>query len=638
MCKNKINLIIIACLWACMFFIFNPFDNSAQSNVSIEYGSPSKVIGEITLETVIEQPFIVDNQNGFNGLQLQLATYARTNNGHLYIDIINGEDMSIIYDETIDVSKVDDNSWYSLKFDSSLNEGNYILRIHSDGTSGNAVTIHCGEDEFVNNATINGVDTGLVLNYKIDVSCPYISTIKIVCWVIATVASLVVAFFCKSTDEKNFLMIAITFGILMVFLNPFPHGVDESTHFFRSYMIASGNVLDDVSENGEIGGIVSSNYESIVDKELSINTYFTNSKYWNQSFNEKTSFYENPYMSSVTPFNHAIASVGVFIGKVLNAPAIVVILLGRIANLAFYIAFSYLAIKKAKYYKNIFFMAALLPSIIWLSASYSIEPTLVGSSLLYISICLSYFFEKDKDKVSMIDILLLLVCAAFIVSVKYLIYAPILLLFFLIPKEKFTKNQYKFALIAGVTIVIVLTLIQLKLLGMYNFTEDRNGDVDVKRQIIYMFKNPVTVIRNFLDYAFSNSFNILTSTNVLYSSLKFTKCINILVILSSVIETKKYSFKDNHKTKKLVLYCVLICLVCYSLIIVALYVGFTPVGKFAVEGIQPRYFYPFLPLLMILLSMVNVENRIKDYEYKMVLVSQIGLICLVVDTLIYVFA
>ena len=70
-------------------------------------------------------------------------------------------------------------------------------------------------------------------------------------------------------------------------------------------------------------------------QQLNIKNYLLNHEIWNQPFSKEKVFVINPYMSSVTPLNHAVAAIGVFIGRLINAPAIVVIILGRVSDLTF---------------------------------------------------------------------------------------------------------------------------------------------------------------------------------------------------------------------------------------------------------------------------------------------------------------
>lgn len=55
-------------------------------------------------------------------------------------------------------------------------------------------------------------------------------------------------------------------------------------------------------------------------------------------------------------------------------------------------------------------------------------------------------------------------------------------------------------LLLAIILIGIMALVQLKLLSSFKFTEDRNGDVDVARQIKYIISDFGTVLRNILNY------------------------------------------------------------------------------------------------------------------------------------------
>ena len=82
------------------------------------------------------------------------------------------------------------------------------------------------------------------------------------------------------------------------------------------------------------------------------------------------------------------------------------------------------------------FIVATLPIVLYVGGSVSLDPIINGSTFLFISICLKYYFEAEENTyITKKDIILLIITAIFIVTNKYLTYTPIVLLFFLIPKK-----------------------------------------------------------------------------------------------------------------------------------------------------------------------------------------------------------
>ena len=77
--------------------------------------------------------------------------------------------------------------------------------------------------------------------------------------------------------------------------------------------------------------------------------------------------------------------------------------------------------------------------------------------------------------------------------------------------------------------------------------------------------------------------------------------------------------------------------VTYLLIVAALYAGYTPVGKYGVDGVQTRYWLPLLLPVMLLISYIPVKNEIKNYEKKVSFIMIAGTLNIIAGALLDVF-
>lgn len=452
------------------------------------------------------------------------------------------------------------------------------------------------------------------------------------------IASYVCCLMVNKLDEKSFLVIAVLLGGIMIFANPFVHIMDESTHYFRSFAISEGQWIDIIDENGEIGAIMPENYYKFQIK-LTLKTVIENQDFFGESYSDTNAFSRNPYMSSVLPTNHAIAAVGIFLANLFNAPIWVVMWVSRIFDLAVYIILCYWAIKIAKYYKSFYFVSALLPMSIWLAASCSQDPIVNGATMLFISICLKYKWG-DEQYVSKLDTVAILMCGFSIASVKYLVYSPVLLLFFVIPKEKFKKNQRGIMIALAIIIVIVCVAGQFYLLDKFPYKEDRNGDVDMARQIAFILDSPIAAFRIFTEYVSNHVLWHLE--NFWYESATGLLCqwAGIFGIAAAPVLAKdKYQWKEEDKKKErgFSLLMIFIVSVVTILTVIALYLGFTPVAKPGVDGLQTRYFIPVLFPIMYLLSKLDVINNIKKYELMVANIMMLGILDMIAKGLLDTF-
>lgn len=461
--------------------------------------------------------------------------------------------------------------------------------------------------------------------------------LKIALWLLIIILSFIFTALFDTADEKTFLKLSFILGIWVIILNPFVHRFDESTHFFRSFAISQGSFID-IIKDGKIGANISDNYSSIIKEKLSIKSYFTSPELWNVKFSSAKSFFKNPYMSSVTPINHGIAAIGIFFANLIGMDTVGVIITGRLCDYLFYTILCYFAIKNMKYYKTLFFTVAALPMTIWLAGSFSIDPILISTSLLFISICLKYYFDKTENSVTLKDVILLIFCSIFISSVKYLVYTPILLLFFLIPKNKFEKKQYIAAIVSASFIILGMISMQGYLLKKIPFIENRNGDVNVGRQVRFMLSHIIRTCRNFANYFISTSLTHIEGLHYDGVIEVLGRYLGIFAVFGAVFEKERYPFETIKKKKFIGVFFLGISFIIYAFTIAALYVGFTPVGKFDVEGIQTRYIVPFLVLIMIVISFVNIENKIRNYERKAAFIMGLGIINMLAGLLIAAFA
>ena len=156
---------------------------------------------------------------------------------------------------------------------------------------------------------------------------------------------------------------------------------------------------------------------------------------------------------------------------------------------------------------------------------------------------------------------------------------------------------------------------QMELLGMFPFTEDRNGNVNVQEQITFVLNNPYLTYRNFGGFFLENFVRNMMEFGW-YAPAVFGYVAGIWVIVGSFFSQDKYAFSNRKKSAIFHTACVLIVLVVFLLVMGALYVGFTPVGETRIDGVQNRYLLPILPLVCIALTKLPVEGKIRHYTSK----------------------
>ncbi len=636
--SKKGALIILVIFWALVLFISNPFKLGKDTVTSSEIGKGEvlNALDPITSETTIDQPFVAGNAN-MCSVGIYFDTLGEQKYGKVIFTILS-ESGETVAEEKIDMSLLEDKSFYTVSFDKiPQSKGRmYFVRITStvNKASGGVSVWYRAKDTESMSAVINGDRLDGTIRMKVGYFDYAVLAVKMISWLLVIIVSFIFLMLISKSYEKNFLLLSFSLGILILFINPFPHVIDESTHFFRSFMISQGDFYDDI-HIGLIGGNVPTEFSGTVDSKLSIRSFCQNPEKWLISFGNEKDFYTHPYMSSAIPVNHCFAAAGIFLCRLLRLPALFVILSGRLVTYLIYVALCYFAIKKARYYKGMFFMIASLPLGMWLAASYSIDPLVISGTLLFTSICLRHFFDKDLE-VTGKEIAALFITAVMIASVKYLVYTPVLLMVLLIPKEKLGRKR-TLILVAGLLLLTGLLLWQIYMMQRFPFVEDRNGDVNVSRQIDYMMCHIPDTIRTFLLYMTSNLLSTIEGFNN-YKRLKFiTPLIGLLTVFGSVLEPDRYSYPEKGQKKKLVTLCLIIFVLCSLLIMASLYVGFTPVGGDQIEGIQTRYFLPLLIFAMLPISMIRIKSSVNGYREKVTFLMGFGIMDMLAALLENVF-
>lgn len=621
-----VRILFILVFWIIFFLAVNPLgeDKLAQYSQSAENvgGLYRKGITPSITESFSLSQTILPYTDNLTRIDVPFSTYARTNNSKFSFAIFDS-DKNELYSETIDASTLSDNSYYTFDFptikDTKGKRFEIIIK-GIDGKEENSITTWIKDTDNDTFAYINGVKQEGILDMILVYENRWVYPLMLF---LIMLGSFLCAAFISRPDEKAFLCICLMLGILFIVITPFRHLIDEDTHFLKSYAISRFNLNEDIV-SGEIGFNLPASMGSItLYRWFRLNN---NANLLFESVGPEMGFWANHYSSTIIPINHVIGAIGLFIASILHMSVGLSIWFGRLFNYLFYVITCYFAIKNAKYYKSIFFLIASLPISVWISASFSIDPILMSTSLLFISICLKYRFTPGLTTLEKKDMIILLLCGICIASVKYFVYLPVLTSIYAIPKRYISNKKRNAMIIASTLVIVLLGVWQMILLKRYSFVEDRNGNVDVAEQMRFVFANIGFTIRNFTAYIvdaipwhFQNLYFISALPRV--SNLLCT-----LTIFSGLIATDKCITVEEKYYNRLSVHFVLIFLLVLLLIMAALYVGFTPVGRFGIDGLQTRYLHPVLAFIMLPMSFTKITNCNKHHNIYLVMMAEINLL------------
>jgi len=436
----------------------------------------------------------------------------------------------------------------------------------------------------------------------------------------------------KIPIEKLFIFIALTFGLLYVFLLPPFQSVDEGMHFYRTYQISTGRLIAKKVHckiGDELPKSLSSFYEIYVPFIRNINKK-TTTKDITHIFKlplEKDNmvFTEFANTALYSPVCYLTQLPGVMIAKALNSPLAVIYYAGRLSNLLSYCLLVYFAIKIIPFFKLPMLLLSLMPMSLSLAGAFTCDVAVLGLNFLWIALILRLIVSYKDNKMSPRNIPAIITTAAFLAFLIALTKSYILLLplIFLIPFQTFkTRKQY----ILFMTSVIFAAIAGFSIWSLYisGLTLNMNTTcADVTSQIIFIKTHPLQYIGILLKtFVIKTPRLIITMIGVLgWQDVKLDWITYIIypILIYFSVATDNFNFKLRKWQKHLIIINTVIgTIITYT----SLYLMWSPVGNNVVLGLNGKYFIPMM--LPLLLLFKNNTSKL-DYEN----VKMAILICLI---------
>jgi len=427
-------------------------------------------------------------------------------------------------------------------------------------------------------------------------------------------------FLCR--PENVFVLVGIVFGIIFIFITPPFQASDEDSHFYRAFHVSEGNITARRYLDKDIAG----DYlpKSLVDvvAKLSSNIPFHHENkqkiedmidVLNQPLDSSNrTFVRFPVSAWISPVAYIPQGLGIMLGRIFRCSPIVLMYLGRIFNLLFWLILVYRAIKITPVFKWVFLLLALMPMSLFLSASLSADSLTNSLSFLLVALLLRYVFDKDKN-IERSDLYILFLLGALLALSKPHIY--LLLLFLLIPREKIgSKGKY-------ITIFLSLYLLDIALQGMWCFAirnlfvRIRTG-VETPQQIFFILVYPLQylfiIIKTLLKYGLFLADSFIGRLGWLDTPLPVFLIVSYYLML---IFVSLLDYEDNISIGYRQKITLLISIFLGTFSIFSLqYIFYTPLGQDTIEGIQGRYFIPLAPIFFLIFYNRKMPACLKRYR------------------------
>jgi len=401
--------------------------------------------------------------------------------------------------------------------------------------------------------------------------------------------------------ELVFLGIALTWGILQVFIVPPLQVPDEGDHWFRAWALTEGELTAD--KQGMI--TLPASFERTAD----LYTRLVGVGVMPVSLEGQAGFagYEDLFdgtgpsgtvrvpsrVASYGPVGYLPQALGVGLGRLLGAPPLTCFYMARLGNLFAAVVLLVFAIRIAPFGKQLILLLGLLPMTMFELASVSCDALTIAGAMFFTALLL---WASTRPTLRRTDIALIVSAAAVLLNVKPGYWALVLLVLMIRPVQLGGRLRYV-AFVAATALVVAVSFLFVFVLTSTGARIQTAGGPQA--QLLFILNQPL----GFLGILWSNlQANLLNwsleSIGVLgWFTIALQPVSYVLVLVVGLV-----SFLSNGEDVRLQpwrrVLLVAVGVAVFVTMAVALYAFLEPIGSGRIQ-VQGRYLAPVLLLLML---------------------------------------
>lgn len=299
--------------------------------------------------------------------------------------------------------------------------------------------------------------------------------------------------------EYMFFIIAMSMGTMIIILSPVRFkSWDEEIHFNRAYSITFSDNVEYTQSAYNMYSMNIPEADTLEEREL-IAKYLQDKNYEIVTVKEKQSDFVDYSRRAYLP-----QAFGLKLGRTVGLPFLQTIWLGKFFNLLVYSLIFSLSVKYAKFGKRALLCVGLLPTSLFLAASYSYDAFVTAFLMLGLVLILSELVDKEPGlnwKRITVGVL-----AMILGSYSKAVYIPLLLLLCFLPKEKFKNSRQRKFFVLTVILIFLIVMSSFVLPALGNVVgnidtggDSRGGNTSVTRQIMYILGAPVAYAKLLLE-------------------------------------------------------------------------------------------------------------------------------------------
>ena len=437
-------------------------------------------------------------------------------------------------------------------------------------------------------------------------------------------------------DEKIicnlFLIVCLFWGIILLLVNPPFQAPDEPEHMFKMYGYTEMSYNFKIKDgwSGQILPVSFAKLYKYYDEYRftmgKTSLYQTNlASQIKLDKNNKTFLRYN--VPAYTPLSYFPSFIVIWVLKILNVTPVMMMYILRFCSLLTYMALCYTALRIIPCKKLLLFLLATLPLNISQAAAVSTDGLVFGTVFIFLAYTLKLKFDNSITTVTQKQIFIWGVLSVIICILKFA-YAPLILLYFLIPKSKFksAETYYKnFFLIFAVNTILI---------ALFLFSTLRFSDI---RDYAYHHGNkPVSVLIKNIVFNPADYIYVLIKTTVVSFKMYVQNIISnigislvvipvfganlywLMLFLSVLYKPEKEREMNILISDKIFISAAI--LISYILVLTSVYLVYQTYP--VILGMQGRYLTPVLPLVLLLFAFDKFYLNYKYIPWLVFIVSQ----------------
>ncbi|MBQ9910393.1 MAG: DUF2142 domain-containing protein [Lachnospiraceae bacterium] len=411
-------------------------------------------------------------------------------------------------------------------------------------------------------------------------------------WVLLAVFAAFFIMYLLKCDEL--LMMGVMLALLLIgYALILPNGVvpDEESHFTRSFSIATSRLFPlMLREHGGGGDWLPSGVLFFKDPARMLDY----NDIWPITF-VNTALY--------SPVNYFAQAAGIRIGMLFTMNVSKVFTAGRIAGMVLSYVLCMLALYWMPFGRRLMFCVMVFPVSLQEMISLSPDGFIIGLSLLWTAMILHLWQKAEKITVGQ---MIGLAVMGVVLSQCKIVYIVLLLLVFLIPNRLFSSRKLAIGFKAGLfALAVILNLLWLQY--SVGFLIEYRPGVDSGAQVKYLLSNPLRYMKSLVWTTLNTAVPLLQ--NALGRSVAGLDEMQDLIWFP-IWNLFLFEFlfnRDELKKPKVIETLLLIAALGGGILLIytSLYVQWTPVGAELIDGLQGRYFFPFMGITVTLLLLLK---------------------------------